>query len=143
MDAAIRLRPEVADLYVNRAFIRYNSDDFFGAMSDYNYAIELDPKNTSALFNRALLRYEVKDLARSEADMTAVLEIEPANFHALYNRGLVRLEQDKNREALADFEAISKNIHASTPSIMPWLKPTGISATCVPPCSLHSMPMTS
>ena len=40
--------------------------------------------------------------------MTAVLEIEPANFHALYNRGLVRLEQDKNREALADFEAISK-----------------------------------
>lgn len=108
MDAAIRLRPEVADLYVNRAFIRYNSDDFFGAMSDYNYALELDPKNAAALFNRALLRYEVKDLARSEEDMTAVLDIDPANFHALYNRGLVRLEQDKNKEALSDFEAISR-----------------------------------
>lgn len=108
MDAAIRLRPEVADLYVNRAFIRYNSDDFFGAMSDYNYALELEPDNTSALFNRALLRYEVKDLSRSEEDMTRVLELDPANFHALYNRGLIRLEQDKNREALADFTAISK-----------------------------------
>ncbi len=108
MDAAIRLRPEVADLYVNRAFIRYNSDDFFGAMSDYNYALELEPENTSALFNRALLRYEVKDLSRSEDDMTSVLKIDPANFHALYNRGLIRLEQNKNKEALADFDAITK-----------------------------------
>lgn len=108
MDAAIRLRPEVGDLYVNRAFIRYNSDDFFGAMSDYNYALELDPHNGAALFNRALLRYEVKDLERSENDMSAVLDLDPANFHALYNRGLIRLEQNKNKEALSDFEAISR-----------------------------------
>ena len=106
LDAAIRLRPEVADLYVNRAFVKYNTDDFFGAMNDYNYAIELQPENTSALFNRALLRYEVKDLERSEEDFTKVLEIDPENFHALYNRGLVRLELSENKEALQDFNKI-------------------------------------
>lgn len=108
MGAAIRLRPELPDLYVNRAFIRYNSDDFFGAMSDYNYAIELDPANTPAIYNRALLRYEVKDLPRAEEDLSRVLALEPDNFHALYNRGLVWLEEGKNREALSDFEAITR-----------------------------------
>ena len=106
MDAAIRLSPDLPGLYINRAFIRYNSDDFFGAMSDYNYSLELEPKSTAALFNRALLRYEVKDLARAEDDLSAVLSLDPLNFHALYNRGLIRMEQEKNEEALEDFKAI-------------------------------------
>ena len=29
MDKAVNLRPKEADFYVNRAFIRYNLDDFF------------------------------------------------------------------------------------------------------------------
>lgn len=106
MDAAIRLRPEVSDLYVNRAFIRYNTDDFFGAMSDYSYAIEIDPNNSAAYFNRGLLRYEVKDLENAEKDMSDVIRLSPDNFHAIYNRGLIRLEQNKNKEALSDFKYI-------------------------------------
>ena len=108
LDAAIRLRPEMPDLYVNRAFVRYNSDDFFGAMSDYTYALELDPENYAAYFNRGLLRYEVKDLENAEQDMSQVIRLSPDNFHAIYNRGLIRLEQEKNKEALADFTYIEK-----------------------------------
>lgn len=108
MDEAIRLKPQEADLYVNRAYLRYNNDDFFGAMSDYNYALEIEPYNTSALFNRALLRYEVRDLDRSAADLGEVLRMDPDNFHARYNLGLVNLERGKYREALKDFDMITK-----------------------------------
>ncbi|MBD5289737.1 MAG: tetratricopeptide repeat protein [Bacteroides sp.] len=107
MDEAILLRPEEPDFYVNRAYLRYNSDDFFGAMADYNYALQIRPDYTPALFNRALLRLEVKDLQRATEDFTRVLELDNGNFHALYNRGLVWLELGRYPQALQDFNAIA------------------------------------
>lgn len=108
MDEAIRLRPDEPDFYVNRAYLRYNNEDFFGAMSDYNYALQIDPRNESALFNRALLRSEVKELSNAAEDFSAVLELDPTNFHALYNRGLVNLELGNYRKALDDFKQIAR-----------------------------------
>ena len=108
MDEVIKLKPRETDFYINRAFIRYNIDDYFGAMADYNYALELEPENYTALFNRALLRYEVKDLNRSAADFEHVLRLQPDNFHALYNLGLINLERGHNKAALADFDRIAR-----------------------------------
>ncbi len=107
MDEAILIRPDQPDFYINRAYLRYNDDNFFGAMADYNYALQIDPSYIPALFNRALLRLEVKDLERSAEDFSAVLDLEPRNFHALYNRGLVNLELGHHNKALADFKAIA------------------------------------
>lgn len=106
MDRAVKLEPREKSLYLNRAFVRYNLDDFFGAMADYNYAIELDPDFEAALFNRALLRYEVKDLNRAAADMKEVLRLNPGNFHARFNLGLINLERKQPKEALASFAPI-------------------------------------
>lgn len=107
MDEAILIRDDQPDFYVNRAFLLYNDDNFFGAMADYNYALQLEPDYIPALFNRALLRLEVKDLQRSTEDFSAVLELQPENFHALYNRGLVYLELGDHSRALKDFKAIA------------------------------------
>lgn len=107
MDRAIILKPHEANFYLNRAFIRYNLDDYFGAMADYNYTLELEPFNTGALFNRALLRYEVKDLDRAAADFKEVLRLDPSNFHAAYNLGLVELERGRYKDAIARFETIA------------------------------------
>lgn len=108
MDQAIKLMPREPDLYLNRAYVRYNLDDFFGAMADYNYAIELNPANEAAIFNRALLRYEVKDLDRSARDLEEVLKLNPDNFHATFNLGLVNLQRKKPREALEQFNRIAR-----------------------------------
>ncbi|MDE5813198.1 MAG: tetratricopeptide repeat protein, partial [Muribaculaceae bacterium] len=86
----------------------YNTDNYLGAMSDYNFALQLDPNNMAALFNRALLRFEVKDLINAKKDFTSVLALNPQNFHALYNRGLVQLETGEYHEALADFKSIAR-----------------------------------
>lgn len=107
MDEAIRLRPEEPDFYVNRAYLRYNLDNFLGAMEDYNYALQIESDYTPALFNRGLLRLEVRDLTRSAEDFSKVLELEPANFHARYNRGLIYLELGQPQQALKDFQHIA------------------------------------
>lgn len=108
MDEAIQLLPDETDLYINRAYIRYNLNNFFGAMADYDYALTLQPMNESALFNRALLRMEVKALSQAADDLTALLKLNPTNFYAIYNRALIYLEIKDYKKAYADFKEIAR-----------------------------------
>lgn len=107
MDEAILIHPDDPSLYINRAYLRYNEDNYLGALSDYNYALRIDPKYIPALFNRALLRYEVKDLQNAAKDFSELLALEPLNFHALFNRGLVYLESGKYADAIKDFKGVA------------------------------------
>lgn len=97
---AIRLEPKEGNLYVNRAFLRYNCDDYFGAMADYDYAIQLDPLNSAAIYNRALLRMESRDNDRAIVDFSRVLELDPEDYRALYNRTLLYTETHNYQAAL-------------------------------------------
>ena len=108
MDSAILLEPRYAGYFINRAFMKYNLDDYFGAMADYDYAISLDPASQEAHFNRGLLRAEVGDNNKAISDFDFVLKRNPANFMALYNRALLHMRTRQFREAVNDFTAILK-----------------------------------
>ena len=88
--------------------MKYNLDDYFGAMADYDYAIGLDPASQEAHFNRGLLRAEVGDNNKAITDFDFVLKSNPSNFMALYNRALLHLRTRQYREAVNDFTAILK-----------------------------------
>ena len=108
MDSAILLEPRHAGYFINRAYMKYNLDDYFGAMADYDYAISLDPASQEAHFNRGLLRAEVGDNNKAINDFTFVLQNNPSNFMALYNRALLHMRTRQFREAVNDFTAILK-----------------------------------
>ena len=108
MDSAIMLEPRYAGYFINRAYMKYNLDDYFGAMSDYDYAISLDPSSQEAHFNRGLLRAEVGDNNKAISDFDFVLKSNPSNFMALYNRALLHMRTRQFREAVNDFTAILK-----------------------------------
>ena len=108
MDSAILLEPRYAGYFINRAFMKYNLDDYFGAMADYDYAIGLDPSSQEAHFNRGLLRAEVGDNNKAISDFDFVLKSNPSNFMALYNRALLHMRTRQFREAVNDFSAILK-----------------------------------
>ena len=101
-------KPRYAGYFINRAFMKYNLDDYFGAMSDYDYAISLDPASQEAHFNRGLLRAEVGDNNKAIKDFDFVLKSNPSNFMALYNRALLHMRTRQYREAVNDFTAILK-----------------------------------
>lgn len=103
---AIRLEPKEADLYVNRAFLRYNRDDYFGAMADYDYAVQVDPLNSAAVYNRALLRMESRDNDRAIRDFSRVLELDPEDYRALYNRALLYSDTRNYAKALEDINQL-------------------------------------
>ena len=103
---AIKLQPLEAGLYVNRAFLRYNLDDYFGAMADYDYALQLDPLNVAAIFNRGLLRMEVRDNDNAIKDFTKVLELAPDDYRALYNRAYLYSEKHDVKHAMDDINRL-------------------------------------
>jgi tetratricopeptide (TPR) repeat protein len=93
-------------LYINRAFLRYNQDDYFGAMADYDYALQLEPYNQIALFNRGLMLTEVNANDRALDDFTKVLELDPDDYRSLYNRALLYRAKGNTKAALADINRV-------------------------------------
>ncbi|MDE6629714.1 MAG: tetratricopeptide repeat protein [Muribaculaceae bacterium] len=106
MNEAIRLQPREAGLYINRAFLRYNTDDYGGAMDDYDYALQLDPLNVPATYNRGLLRMEVRDFDNAVKDFTRVLELDPEDYRSLYNRAVIYSEKHDIKRAMADVDKL-------------------------------------
>ncbi len=106
MNEAIKLQPKLAGLYINRAYLRYNLDDYFGAMSDFDYAIELDPLNATALFNRGLLLSEVSANDRALNDFTKVLDLNPDDYRALYNRAVIYGKKGNYAAGTADINRV-------------------------------------
>lgn len=106
MDKAIRLQPKIAGLYINRAYIRYNLQDWDGAMSDYDYALSLEPLNISALFNRGMLNTEAGANDKALEDFSTVIKLEPDNHRAHYNRALVRARKNDFAGAISDIDAV-------------------------------------
>ena len=106
MDEAIRLLPRVAGLYINRAYLRYKQDDYFGAMADYEYALQLEPLNRVALFNRALLEMETQANDKALADLDRLIDLDPTDTRARYNRSVVNHLKGRNREAIEDISYV-------------------------------------
>ncbi|MDE7153867.1 MAG: tetratricopeptide repeat protein [Muribaculaceae bacterium] len=106
MNEAIKLQPRFAGFFINRAFLRYNLDDYFGAMADYDYAIGLDPTSNVAYFNRGLLRAEVHDNDKAIADFSMVIKMDPNDYRALFNRALLFSETGNYKAALADIDKV-------------------------------------
>jgi len=106
MDAAIKLQPRMAGFFINRAFLRYNLDDYYGAMADYDYALQLDPLNTTALYNRALLKAEVHDTNRAIEDLSKVLQLNASDYRAMFNRAILYRDIGAYDEAIADLNRL-------------------------------------
>lgn len=108
IDHAVKLKPKDTNLYINRAYLRYVNDDYFGSMADYSYALQLEPLNKTALFNRALLRTEVNDFDNALSDYNQILEMDPDNDMALYNRAVIQAEKGDYRAAINDISRLMK-----------------------------------
>lgn len=106
MDQAIKLQPKYAGFYINRAFLRYNLEDYFGAMEDYDYAIDLEPLNSVARFNRALLLSEVNANDRALEDFSAVLDLDPKDYRARYNRAIIYANKKDYQHAIEDINYV-------------------------------------
>ncbi len=109
LSKAIVQLPRNANLYINRALVRYHLENLRGAMSDYDTALEIEPGNYLGHFNRGLLRAQVAEDNRAIEDFNFVLEQEPTNTIALYNRALLLDRTGDYKGALRDISTVLKD----------------------------------
>jgi tetratricopeptide (TPR) repeat protein len=101
---AIRLSPNSAAHFNNRAFVYYRTRDYDRAIPDYDEAIRLDPKRATAFFNRGNVYYRTKDYDRAIHDFGEAIRLDPKYVNAFNNRGVTyRAKKDYDR-AIRDFE---------------------------------------
>jgi tetratricopeptide (TPR) repeat protein len=86
LNAAVRLQPEMAAWYNNRANVRRDLKEYSRARADYDEALRLNPEDPVAFNNRGALRYDLADYAGARADYDEALRLRPNFAWALNNR---------------------------------------------------------
>jgi lipoprotein NlpI len=66
--SAVELRPDFADAYFGRAWIRDRMDQLDQASADYGHAIRIEPKFAAAYGSRGVALFYLNQLAEAEAD---------------------------------------------------------------------------
>jgi tetratricopeptide (TPR) repeat protein len=94
-DQAIRLNPNRAETYYNRAQVREQVDDHQGAIDDFSQAIRLNPNFSDAYRQRAFSR-QSRDPKGAIADFNQALRINPNDTNARNNRDFL-LERQGNK----------------------------------------------
>ncbi len=67
--------PETTSQYRESGNIKYNSEDYQGAISDYTKAIEINPGFSDAYCNRGSAKNELKDYSGAISDYTKAIEL--------------------------------------------------------------------
>ncbi len=98
-DQAIKLDPNYAPAYLNRAYGDAVQGRYDDAMADYALAIKLDPQNAQPYYMRGLLKVSRGDLDNALADFQSAIKINPKFAEAYYGIGHILYFQDKLDDA--------------------------------------------
>lgn len=109
-DAAIRLKPDLAEAYYNRGVAKAELGHFKDAIDDYDEAIRLKPDDADAYANRGLAKAKRGDYGDAVADCDAAIRLNPDDADAYTNRGAAKAKDGREEDAIADWdEAIRLN----------------------------------
>ena len=100
---AIRLKPDYASAFNNRAHARSDKGDAEGAFQDYSEAIRLNPNHALAFYNRGAVRRAKGDIEGALKDYSEAILLKPDFAVAYYNRGLARYDKGDAEGALQDY----------------------------------------
>ena len=85
-DRAIKLEPENAALYRNRADLYRGKGNYNKAIADYKEAVRLNPEDTAIYDNRAFLYEEMGDYDQAIRDCGESIRLNPENSLYYSNR---------------------------------------------------------
>jgi|SRR4028118_62824 Tfp pilus assembly protein PilF len=109
-DRAIKLNPDYANAYNNRANVRHELGDSPGAIEDYTQAILLNPNCSDFHKNRGIISCELGDYRGAQADRRRAIQLDPNNDQAYNSRGFARVQMGDVPGALKHFtQAIELN----------------------------------
>ena len=101
---ALALKPDDADLLIERATAANAMGRFLDAIDDLDRALELDPRRADALVLRGTAWRNEDKLDMAQADIDHAIDIDPDDPEALLQRGILRQRKGDRVGAQADWE---------------------------------------
>lgn len=90
-------------LYLGRANISYEMENYKDAISDYDFYL-MDYNDPIALGNRGYCHYMLGNIDKALEDLNTCIELKEDYAWAYFTRGQIYQEQEKFEEAKADYE---------------------------------------
>ena len=102
--------PNDPSAYYNCGIARTKSEDFIGAIQDFNKAIDLNPYFTDAYNNRGFAKSESGNNNGAFQDYNKAIELDPNCTRAYVNRGVIKHNLEDYQGAFQDYnKAIEQN----------------------------------
>ncbi|MCR5260887.1 MAG: tetratricopeptide repeat protein [Candidatus Gastranaerophilales bacterium] len=101
IDNAIKLMPNNADYYYNRALLKQKMNNLQGALEDFDTAINLKPDKIDYYFSRGLLEQNAERYKNALDDFKKVLQLDPQNTRAFTEISWCCFKQNRFKEAFA------------------------------------------
>ncbi|QUQ71111.1 tetratricopeptide repeat protein [Kutzneria sp. CA-103260] len=92
LDWVIKIDPNYAEYYIDRAGVQHRRGQDEAALADYNHAASITPPFAELYYNRANLYFSMGDTAAAIADFAYALELEPTQLEARINLATTLLE---------------------------------------------------
>ncbi|MEO8611861.1 MAG: tetratricopeptide repeat protein [Chloroflexota bacterium] len=103
-EKAIKLNPDSAWAYHNRAFVYFGKEKYAEALDDYNRAISIKPDFTKAYAWRGAVYVKQKRLEDALADTDKASQLKPRNLWAAIIRAAAFTESKKYEEAIIAYQ---------------------------------------
>lgn len=104
-DGAVRVAPNAAHVYNNRANVHVARRDYDLAIRDYGESIRINPRNPMNYSNRGTAWASKKQLHRAIEDFDRALALDPTFTMALVHRGDADRALKDDDQAILDFDA--------------------------------------
>lgn len=104
----IRIKPYLAEPYLNRAIAKIQLGDYQGADEDCSEAISRNPFLPQAYYARGFARRKMSYFTEAIADFSKALEFSPNNLNLLMSRMDARDANKDYKGAMSDLEAYFK-----------------------------------
>ena len=102
-DEAIRLKPQFAEAYFNRAVANAALEKLEEAIKDYDQAIELRPEFVKAYVNRGNMKTQLGKSEEAVEDFDEALKQSSEHVEAYTNRGYTKTLLGRMEEAIEDY----------------------------------------
>ena len=102
--AALKLNPDLAEIYHNRGALQNLLGDPESALADWDAALARNPDFAEAYFNRAGAKTTLGDFEGGIVDCNAAIERNPDAAPAYYNRAQARMGLKQYTEGIEDYD---------------------------------------
>ena len=100
-----RIVPPPSEVYVENiksAIVKYNAEDYLGAIEDLTIAIKLEPDSALAYYFRGSSRFRSEDYKGAIEDLTIAIDIKSDYTEAFARRGLAKYRSEDYLGAIED-----------------------------------------